>query len=770
MFIFRAECIVWLLLIGVSFSPLGLQGAGRPPNGRALYREQCASCHGKNGEGTTRKYKDALHGDWSVDKLTRYIEKNMPDDDPGTCIGPDAEAVARYINDAFYSREARARNQPPRIELVRLTNRQYVTTVADLLKSFSGTDEAIGTERGLRGNYQPRRSMRDRKSIDRVDREVNIDFGKGTPFDDQSTNAPPKTNEFSVSWRGSVLADESGDHEFIIKTPNGMRLWVNDDDTPLIDASVASGNANEHKATRRLIGGRAYPVRLEFTKAPRDKTASITLLWKPPHGAEQIIPARNLSPTRVSPTFMVTTPFPADDSSVGYERGVSVSKGWDEAATHAAIEVANHVVKNLDRLTRSKANDTNRLARVQSFCEDFVTAAFRRPLTAEQQRDYITAHFKNTKPEDAAQRVVLLALKSPRFLYLGLENARPDEYAVTARLSFGLWDSLPDAELMKLAAGAGLRTREQVNAQANRMLSDPRARAKMLYFLQQWLQMNRVEDLSKDTTLFPGFTAEIIADLRTSLNLFLEDAVWNGSSDYRNLLRADYLYLNNDLARFYGVSTNDTDDFMKVKFDAKQRSGVITHPYLLAEFSYPKSTSPIHRGVFLTRNIVGRSLKSPPIAVAFKDADFSPDLTMREKVVELTRPQACQSCHSVINPLGFSLEHYDAVGKFRTRENGKAIDAVSEYITDDGATVKLTGARDVAEFAVNSEHAQKTFVEQLFHSVVKQPMLAYGSDVPDRLRQSFVASGFNVKKLLADIAMISALHGVEKTKPSAKKS
>jgi len=274
--------------------------------------------------------------------------------------------------------------------------------------------------------------------------------------------------------------------------------------------------------------------------------------------------------------------------------------------------------------------------------------------------------------------------------------------------------------------------------------------------------MDRVENLSKDDKLYPGFTPEIIADLRTSLDVFLEDAVWNGSSDYRQLLLADYLYVNDRLAKFYGVETNAADDFVKVEFDPKQRSGVVTHPYLLAAFSYQKSTSPIHRGVFLTRNIVGRALKPPPMAMTFKDADFAPNLTMREKVAQLTRSQACQTCHSVINPLGFSLEQYDAVGRFRTSEGDRPIDAVSDYTTDDGETIRLTGARDLAQFAAGSEQAQNAFIEQLFNQIVKQPMLAYGPNVLNHLRQSFVASGFNVRKLLADIAMTSALHGIQK--------
>src|SRR6185295_8520297 len=144
----------------------------------------------------------------------------------------------------------------------------------------------------------------------------------------------------------------------ILKTPNGARLWVNDEDTPLIDAGVASGGQNEHKASLRLLGGRVYPMHLEYVKAAKDKTNSIALVWKAPHGVEQVIPSRNLSPARVSPTFVVTTPFPPDDSSVGYERGVGVSKAWDEAVTQAAIQAANYVVANLARLTRTRAGES----------------------------------------------------------------------------------------------------------------------------------------------------------------------------------------------------------------------------------------------------------------------------------------------------------------------------------------------------------------------------------------------------------------------------
>src|ERR1043166_4370592 len=137
----------WLALLCLLSSQPGLRGAEQKRKGREIFRQLCAKCHGRNGEGVKGKYDDALRGDWAIEKLSRYIDKNMPDDAPDKCVGPDADAVARYIYDAFYSREARLRNHPPRVELARLTNRQSLNTVADLLKRFTATDAPASGER-----------------------------------------------------------------------------------------------------------------------------------------------------------------------------------------------------------------------------------------------------------------------------------------------------------------------------------------------------------------------------------------------------------------------------------------------------------------------------------------------------------------------------------------------------------------------------------------------------------------------------------------------
>ena len=257
----RIHTLIGLLLLLMA-SQSARAAAERRASGREIYRQQCAKCHGRTGEGVKRKYGESLQGDWSFERLTRYIDKNMPEDAPEKCVGPDADAVARFIYEGFYSREARLRKHPPRIELVRLTNRQYVNAIADLIQQFTGSDPPVAGDRGLRAVYYGARNFRgDTKNQERVDRQLNFDFGEGRP-----ELQPTGTNGFSMQWRGALIADETGDYEFILKTPNGARLWLNDDDTPLIDAGVASGQLNEHKATLRLLGSRAYSLRLDFFK------------------------------------------------------------------------------------------------------------------------------------------------------------------------------------------------------------------------------------------------------------------------------------------------------------------------------------------------------------------------------------------------------------------------------------------------------------------------------------------------------------------------
>ena len=261
----------------------------------------------------------------------------MPKDDPGTVSNADAAKVAAYIHDTFYSLSAR-------IEFSRLTVRQHQNALADIIASFRGPGH-WDEKRGLRGQYFGARRFGNRV-IDRLDPGVHFDFKTGSP------DPKIKPEEFSIRWEGSVLAPETGDYDFIVRAENGFRLWVNDETKPLIDAGVRSGKEVERTGTVRLLGGRAYPIRLDFfkSKQAKEKTAAVALEWKPPYGTAGPIPLRNLTPNHFPETFVPQTAFPPDDRSLGWERGTTVSKAWDQAATDAALETAGYVTTHLRQL------------------------------------------------------------------------------------------------------------------------------------------------------------------------------------------------------------------------------------------------------------------------------------------------------------------------------------------------------------------------------------------------------------------------------------
>ena len=761
------------MLLAVSVLLSGNAVAEHP--GAVIYSNLCVECHGADGQGVPGEYDDPLSGDRSIKALARVIEKTMPEQDETLCVGEDAQAVAEYIHGAFYSEEARANSGllgTARIELSRLTVAQHRNAVADIIAALAPKTNRDDYETGgLRGSYFSSKKMAKKHALglERVDPSIDFDFGKGAPVEGVNRS------EFSIAWDGSIIAPHTGSYEFRVTTQNGVRLYVNLDlkkgdrnarddseapsQVPLIDGWVSSGReVVERRARIDLLGGRRYPIRVDYFKF-REPSASLKLEWKPPHGVWEVIDGKHLSPNPASRTLVLETAFPADDRSYGYERGISISKAWHAATTRAAVEAAKEVLDRADELAQTNKKDPERAAKLRALAQHFTSLAFRHPLGETERKLYIDAQFSGSAdPEVALKRCVLLALKSPRFLYTDLSasgDSPPDGYKVASRLALILWDSIPDTELFHAAEEGQLTNPEQVRKQAQRMLGDPRAREKLDGFFEHWLEMEE-RDLSKDTEMFPGFDGRIIADLRHSLEIFIDEIVWGESSDYRQLLLASVLPINGRLAKIYGGDQTG-EGFETIEFESERRAGVLTHPYLLSAFAYHDSTSPIHRGVFLTRNVVGRQLKSPPVAAVFKDDEFDPGLTMREKVTQLTSDTACMSCHSVINPLGFSLENFDTLGRWRSEDEKKKIDTRSEYTTLEGDTISLANARDIAEHAVSSPSAHKAFITALFHHAVKQPVAGYGEATLDSLHQSFLENDFHIRRLLVEIATVAAL-------------
>ena len=236
------------LAAGCSPTAVAAGSEGAALSGAAIYEKSCAECHGKKGEGVQGKYAEILAGNRSLASLTRLISKTMPEGKEGTCVGADAEAVAAYIFEAFYSPAAQARVRPVRESLSHLTVAQYRNSVADLLGRFRpGFDKPLGKEHGLRGVYsgfaiptpeeeaeakdtkKKDKKARRAESFNRVDGALNFHFGTESPNVEKMI-----PGEFNIRWSGALYAPETGVYEFLVKTENGIRLWVNEAESRLL--------------------------------------------------------------------------------------------------------------------------------------------------------------------------------------------------------------------------------------------------------------------------------------------------------------------------------------------------------------------------------------------------------------------------------------------------------------------------------------------------------------------------------------------------------
>ncbi len=756
-----AACLVMITVVSAA--------AAEHP-GMAIYRQHCARCHGEGGRGTA-DYPEPLIGGMSIGQLAASIEKTMPEDDPAAVTGMAARQVADYIHTAFYSSLAQDRHRPARRELARLTVREFRETLADLIGSFRGRGPEDTNSHGLRGEYFRSRDFnRQHLVCEQVDPEIRFDFGIEGP--DPERFSP---HRFAIRWTGSIIAPETGHYEFILRSEHAVKLSVNSAwyEPPLIDRLVQSGDEKEHRAGLTLLGGRAYPIRLEFSKATQgvdsqqhehSTLATVELLWKPPHGVEETVPERCLIPVEYPETFVLTTPLPPDDHSLGYDRGTIISPEWFAATTAAAIETADYCLDRAEHLARVKRDAADRGVKLEAFAAAFAARAFRRPLDADLEATFVRAPFSTAPDLDSGlKRSMLLVLSAPRFLYRESDveqGGSPNAFNLAARISSGLWDSIPDQPLWEAAGRDHLRTPEQIRNHAERMLADRRTRAKIHDFLFGWLRIDQGPELVKDESLYPTFSPALAAAMRTSLSLLLDEIVWSDGSDFRRLFTHDEVFVNSTLAPLFGLSLPADSRFRSVRLDAGQRAGLLTHPYTLSMLAYADATSPIHRGVFLARSVLGNVLKPPQEAISPLAADLHPELTTRERIDLQTSPAACQTCHSLINPLGFALEDFDAVGRYRRTESigdhERAIDATGGYHPRTGEPLHFRGGRELGTSVAVSRDAAEAFVQNLFHAVVKQPIRAWGPDTLDHLVDRFIAAEYSIRRLLVEILLVAA--------------
>jgi hypothetical protein len=317
---------------------------------------------------------------------------------------------------------------------------------------------------------------------------------------------------------------------------------------------------------------------------------------------------------------------------------------------------------------------------------------FRRRLTDGEQRklsELLNASLAVGQPPLASLRVGLEALLvSPKFLFhprpqpLGEgENGSVliDETALASRLSYFLWSSVPDEELLSLAERGALRA--QLAGQVQRMLRDPKSAALTANFAGQWLQLRDLDRMAPDAAAFPEFDAPLAADMRRESELLFEH-ILRENRPVTEFLDAEYSFLNARLAAHYGLPSPAGDGFERVSLQGSPRRGVITHASVLTLTSHPTRTSPVKRGKWLLEQMLGSDPPPAPRDVPpLPDPRENESLSLRARLEQHRSNAACAACHAALDPLGFALENYDAIGRWRTSDGDQPIQAAGELVT-----------------------------------------------------------------------------------------
>ena len=404
------------------------------------------------------------------------------------------------------------------------------------------------------------------------------------------------------------------------------------------------------------------------------------------------------------------------------------------------------------------------------FVRDFGKKAFRRPLSVSEQKRYEALMAGEPDFLKGAQLVVEAMLQSPNFLFWMYSATDPklEPYAVASRLSYTIWDTMPNAELIAAAEKGELVTKDGVEKVARRMLDQPRAHEALDEFTSQWLRFDRLLTSSKDRRKYPLYTRETALAMTDEARAFISDLVWNGRN-FMTAFTADYGYVGPELAGIYGVPA-PAKEIERIPFpQGSERSGLLGQGLFLALTAKPEDTSPTARGLFVREQFLCQHVPDPPPGVNTNLPAVTADnpQTNRDRMnAHVTNPM-CAGCHKLIDPIGFGFEKFDAVGAHRNnlvlefREPGKkkekeVVKTVSLDLNTNGnitgiADSDFTSPANMGAILAKSPQCQECMVKQYFRysaGRMEQP-----ADLPV-IRQAlnrFQASEFQFKELMLAI-------------------
>lgn len=463
------------------------------------------------------------------------------------------------------------------------------------------------------------------------------------------------------------------------------------------------------------------------------------------------------------------------DTRIGFfdnnARALRVSSDLWEDYQGAAEALAEAVTTDSVALARLLPSDlpTDPIERTRAAVRDLGRRAYRRTFTDEEVDAHVAlfeqgaAHFPEMSSFDSGVRMLLEALlQSPHFVYrmeLGRgrngDAVQLNDFEIASRLSYMIWNTMPDETLLDEAERGALRTQDQVGAQAARLLDDPRGQAMLERFHAQLFNWDLYKNLSKDPAEFPLYYDQVGDDMYEEARRFVEHVVLEEQGDLVELLTAPYTFVNADLAGIYGFTDSFDESFSQASFNPTaqpQRGGLLTQLGFLA--SHGGLTGSVHRGVFINHRVLCTALPPPPDALPPIPADSGMAMTSRERIEMHTGPGTCgASCHGTfINPVGFAFESFDGLGQYRTEEMGLPIDASATFDFADGP-VEFDGAAEFNDAIANRVQTHDCYTKHWVEYALGRD--AAGSDL-DLIQELGDGSldGLSIRKLI--IALVQS--------------
>lgn len=476
-------------------------------------------------------------------------------------------------------------------------------------------------------------------------------------------------------------------------------------------------------------------------------------------------------------TYDTTNPPPAD-SLPGEELGngfgndaesLTVSRllidGYRKIAHDIALKVAGDTAAaaKLGACATTQLNESTCSSKIIA---DLGARLFRRPLEAVETTALMSMFTTGRMAGDFAtgvRAVIERMLQSPQFLYRleygePVENSpglmRPTPYEMATRLSYLFWGSAPDQQLLDAAKAGNLRSKEQILAQAERLLADPRAKDVVRFFHGQLYGIRGLDGLARDVNFYPTFKPGMGSLMRRETEEFIDHVIWKGAGTFEELMSAPYTFVNSTLAGFYGLTGVTGDAFTKVNLDPLKRAGLLTQASILALTTPGSRTDPVVRGKWVYTNILCQHVQDPPAGIP-PVGEPKPGVTTRQRFEEHRTNIACRGCHMMLDPIGFGFEHYDGVGLWRDTENGLTIDDSGNVPNTDIAG-DFKGAVELARKIAKSRDAQSCFAAKWLTFGLGRFEKAQDGCTRQSLQNAFVASGGDIKKLMLALTQTDA--------------